>query len=1058
MDRAVTRQPVLAYPPLDGSLRIHEFSDFHREYNPGHAIYTWKESNGGMQELSSLEFSRAVHRACHSLKYLDADSPVGLLALCDTIVYHAVFVGLMKAGFVPILLSPRNSSAATAKLLQDVNCHQVLATCSSLGDLLSQTQLELEKRGKQLSIHEMPLTQTLYPFLGRESSETAFDYYTTGDSSGSLSDIAFYLHSSGSTGLPKAIPQSHLSNLHWCSFQCVNDITLHRPLLRINASMLPSFHTLGVYFQLIIPMVALRVINISPPLCPSAGNLPFQASPASVLDHAEATKCNAVVTFPSILELWASIPHAVQFLRTMKFVWFSGATLSTQVGNNLCQHGINLSSIYGATEYGGPVHTVPRVRDIADGDWSYIRFDSRAAIQWVPRGSGLYEAIIMATETHQLSSCNVAEGFATSDLFERHPSKDLWKIVARVDDVIVLSSGEKLVPTPAEDLINSSPLVSLCMLFGREQQSVGVIVQPRDNICSNDKMAVNAFKENIRSLLEEANSLNPAWARVFFDMVIVTDVRKPLLRTAKGSLHRTASLTAFKMDISTLYEKMRSSKVPGVFDASKVGSTAEELTSWLANQATDILGREVRPDADLFEQGFDSLTATALRTRLIAAATVISSPSAEEITLDWVYRHLTIVAMSRALINAAAGSPTVDTIESLLDIYTPMISSTIRNIGASPTPRTQDTGAVLLTGSTGALGSFILAKLIICPEVDVIYCLSRVSGSSKSLLDRHYDIFDRQALDKGLLTSVKVRLLPADLTIADLGLGRNILTEIKTSRLRIIHAAWRVDFNLSLASFNPHLKGVVNLIKLALESANFQGYLFASSVSSAQSWDKDSVPVPESLVDVIHARGQAYGESKYLGERLIAGSKLPSTCIRIPQICGSRLNGSWSSTEWFPILVKSSIYMGAFPLFSGVASWIPLDEVANISVSFALQEDTSSGTIINVVHSDPVPWTDIASWVVQAVGEPRMTLLSAKEWFDCLSLRNTVGTAEDLLEVPALKLLPFFKALEDQQGTGTEVGGLPRFVPNARAESVRRLQYEDVERWVGYWRRSGFIL
>ncbi len=91
---------MLAYPPLDGSLRIHEFSDFHREYNPGHAIYTWKESNGGMQELSSLEFSRAVHRACHSLKYLDADSPVGLLALCDTIVYHAVFVGLMKAGFV----------------------------------------------------------------------------------------------------------------------------------------------------------------------------------------------------------------------------------------------------------------------------------------------------------------------------------------------------------------------------------------------------------------------------------------------------------------------------------------------------------------------------------------------------------------------------------------------------------------------------------------------------------------------------------------------------------------------------------------------------------------------------------------------------------------------------------------------------------------------------------------------------------------------------------------------------------------------------------------------
>ncbi|KAF9027341.1 hypothetical protein BDZ89DRAFT_812829 [Hymenopellis radicata] len=79
--------------------RIHEFSDFLRKYNPRHAIYTWKEPNGGMQELSNLEFSRAVHRACHALKHLDVDSPIRVLALCDTIVHHAVF-GLMKAGNV----------------------------------------------------------------------------------------------------------------------------------------------------------------------------------------------------------------------------------------------------------------------------------------------------------------------------------------------------------------------------------------------------------------------------------------------------------------------------------------------------------------------------------------------------------------------------------------------------------------------------------------------------------------------------------------------------------------------------------------------------------------------------------------------------------------------------------------------------------------------------------------------------------------------------------------------------------------------------------------------
>jgi hypothetical protein len=65
-------------------------------------------------------------------------------------------------------------------------------------------------------------------------------------------------------------------------------------------------------------------------------------------------------------------------------------------------------------------------------------------------------------------------GYATSDLWERHPTKDyLWKLyvfhpavfssiiqpkfsVGRVDDVIIHSSGEKTVPAPMEDIILSS--------------------------------------------------------------------------------------------------------------------------------------------------------------------------------------------------------------------------------------------------------------------------------------------------------------------------------------------------------------------------------------------------------------------------------------------------------------------------------------------------------------------------------------------------------------------------------------------------------------------------
>lgn len=69
-------------------------------------------------------------------------------------------------------------------------------------------------------------------------------------------------------------------------------------------------------------------------------------------------------------------------------------------------------------------------------------------------------------------------GYATSDLFVRHPTKDyLWKMydlsqvlsrllkknfilisdsVGRIDDVVIHSSGEKTVPARIEDIVMSS--------------------------------------------------------------------------------------------------------------------------------------------------------------------------------------------------------------------------------------------------------------------------------------------------------------------------------------------------------------------------------------------------------------------------------------------------------------------------------------------------------------------------------------------------------------------------------------------------------------------------
>lgn len=58
--------------------------------------------------------------------------------------------------------------------------------------------------------------------------------------------------------------------------------------------------------------------------------------------------------------------------------------------------------------------------------------------------------------------------------------------VGRADDVIVLASGEKVVPAPMENVIMSSPLVNGVVMFGRQRNQVGVLIEPRAFADSND--------------------------------------------------------------------------------------------------------------------------------------------------------------------------------------------------------------------------------------------------------------------------------------------------------------------------------------------------------------------------------------------------------------------------------------------------------------------------------------------------------------------------------------------------------------------------------------------
>ncbi|KAG6326171.1 hypothetical protein ID866_12918, partial [Astraeus odoratus] len=329
--------------------------------------------------------------------------------------------------------------------------------------------------------------------------------------------------------------------------------------------------------------------------------------------------------------------------------------------------------------------------------------------------------------------------------------------------------------------------------------------------------------------------------------------------------------------------------------------------------------RAVKPDVDLFEQGFDSLSATFLRNRIIGSFQASSDASTREvvskITPNVIFSNSTLRLLSNHLVNLISGNTTeLDPkaeIERMIEKY----STGLRIQG-----RVQNgEHVILMTGSTGALGSYMLESLLQRKDVARIYVLNRQSKTTTAQ-ERQRSTFVDRGLNCQFLDLEKLVYIDGDTSREDLGLDSKLFEEIRDAVTVIIHNAWRIDFNLSLATMEPNIRGTRYLIDLALASKRTPKprFMFTSSITSTLGWDKKKGPVPEELIlDASVAVGSGYGSSKYVSERILAMSGLSATSFRIGQISGGAPRGAWATTEWVPIIVKSSVSLGALPDMGG---------------------------------------------------------------------------------------------------------------------------------------------
>ncbi|KAI0643270.1 acetyl-CoA synthetase-like protein [Trametes meyenii] len=1040
---------------------VPELYDWNAKENPNYPLFTYHD--GEQQQFITYS---AAHRAIYRVaRYVTsvlgprgpaAQPPtVAVFANTDTITYFLTALGVVRAGCTAFLVSTRNASAGLADMLQRTEtAHMFVSRDAVLREVVKDALSRLPEG--QVTVHDALVFDDLFPADGK-ATDPAFETKVDLPSTYDLQAWAIILHSSGSTGHPKPIRWTHKQFALFGRGALLCEVDSTGTVMGCHGT--PMFHGLGAFMYSSSPLLGYVVAAFKP------ASPPTFPTPDAVWQGMISTKSDCTWTVPSFVEEWATDPEKVSVMRKMLGIFFGGAPLNRDIGNALASQGIRLFTAYGLTEV-GLINLF--IRRNPGMDWEYYVPTPTLSMKYLPREDNKFELVVLSPPENPLPAANTKidgqDAYSTSDLVEPHPTKpNLWRIVGRADEQIMLSNGEKTNPVPLEKIINADPHVKSSVMFGRGKFQNGILIEPKPQfaIDLSDIKQVEAFRNKIWPSVERANEWAPQHSRIFKEMILVTSPSRPFLLNMKGLPRRVFILEHYKDEIEALYKQVEDSS-QGDLHPPEVWDNDNTLT-FVRGIVERTLQRHIADDADIFRSGGDSLQATWIRNTIIRAVRESDASAVKRLPMNLVFKAPTISSLAK-IIHTVVNDVDADGSAS----YTPhdlwkFVEKYSENFPARPTslvdrPATAKE-VVLITGTTGGFGCDALEHLLLDDAVERVYAFNRKGSKA---LERQHAQFLARGLDEKLLESPKFKLLEVELHEPGFGIKPQELDEVRRSITHIIHNAWKVDFNISLHSFEADIKGARNLIDLAIGSpyTPAPSILFASSVGVFLNY-KGPAPAPEvSLDDPASAFGTGYSEGKWVTEHVLQNVTkqrgVHTIVMRLGQVSGNKV-GYWNEKEWFPALVKTAQFQRCLPDVEGNVTWIQSYEAAKAYAELR----HSLEPFVHLVHPRPVPWHRVVKPIAEALGVP---LVPYADWLSALEKSIGAGDAAevDLMKAnPALRLLSFYKALTSSPER-EPLGMVYLSTKNSTtvSETLANLPELDAERakgWLAAWKRSGFL-
>ncbi|CAO1635903.1 unnamed protein product [Sympodiomycopsis kandeliae] len=1101
-------------PRGDGTLSIAQLLDWHGEHNPEwiFARY-WQSSIQTYKELTWSQILESIHASARyyarhfnidvdqghfsPVSKLDSKSftrpTIGILANVEPLSYFIQFWSLMRIGLVPFALSNNNSKEAIVHLVKASGISAILVgppgTSAALESNVQAALSELKQSSDQRNIQTMSWPDSVT--LQRPEYQKKIFTFPKVDSGYRMSAV----HSSGSTSFPKPI-FSTFDDVDWfthMTYQPVDDVDFDVNGKSVLLSSLPPFHAFSLYWGAFAVMGAGTTILIREPVSP-----PAPINPPSILADVNSLKPDIFLSVPSLYKAWSQNSSAIEALKSTRICVSGGGPLDANAAITLRSSGVPLINMLASSECG----VVTLFPDLSSEIPFQMRFSTIPKIILRPQDTepDVFELIIARNGSYRpLVFNDIVDDepvYATSDLVKVLPlanpgDPQYFTVVGRKDDQIMHSTGEKTNPGPLIAIIERHPAIRSCCFFGRGKPHPGLLCEPSEEFTfadGNDDAALATYRNTIWSAIEEANQYAPSHSRLYKEMIIVGTSKKPLPMTPKGTIRVGVAIKYYDDEIQETYRRFDEIGVSTVAAPKEWNSeSTREYVRLTIKQTLSHLESitEQDDDKDIFSWGgADSLSATKIRNLLNSALS-----TGIRLEPNFVYANPTIAALSDALLSAqkqsgAGGTDETQIIKQRVEACEAMYQKYITGV-AEPSRFEKNNvhrsteKVVLLTGTTGGLGSHLLYDLLQDTSISQVYAINRPSSGKQTLLQRQQDAFTSRGLDAGVLDgATKVLLIEGDLTAPNFGLDARLYEEISSKTTMIIHNAWTLNFNLSLSSFEPLIHGTRCLIDLALASDLKPGIIFTSSIATVSNYRGSESKVPEKFFNSFQtAIGTGYSESKSVVEKLLyqvsQQTGLCTATIRIGQMSGSTTNGSWATTDWFPLIVKSAETLHCLPDFdfdgnTSLVSWIATDVASQVLLDFCDHLKTSQGDhkVFHLVHPKETKWHLLIKGVVERLnstsnGSKQVQLVPYSDWLNQL---KSISNTHTLEQCPTLKLLDFFKHAPVQSDDGqSEAMGIKRLDTaqsqqiSTRLQNAQPLDAPSAQQWVQYWRSVGFL-